>query len=65
MSDWKPIETIPEEGEFLVFMPEEREGQRIQAASWHRNVKMIGNRFDFDFTPTTHWMEKPEPPHSQ
>lgn len=62
MSEWKPIETIPEEGFFLVFMPEAREGSRIQAAKWRKGIKTIGNVFDFDCNPATHWMEQPSEP---
>ena len=58
--DWQPIETIPPEGEFLVFMPGER--MKIQVAKWHPNVKVIGNVFAFDLTKPTHWMPLPEPP---
>jgi hypothetical protein len=62
MSEWKPIETAPEQGCFLVYMPDEREGKRIQAAIWHPNIKTIGNHFYFDMKNPTHWMELPKPP---
>lgn len=61
MSDWQPIETAPEHGQFLVYMPEEPR-RKIQAAEWHPNVKVIGNHFAFDLTKPTHWMPLPDPP---
>lgn len=59
---WMPIATIPEKGEFLVFMPEER--MQIQAAKWHPNVKVIGGNFAFDMSAPTHWMPLPAAPKS-
>lgn len=64
MSEWKPIETIPDEGSFLVYMPGEPEGRQIQVAYWHPNVKVIGGVFDFDREPVTHWMELPDIPNT-
>lgn len=60
MSEWKPIETAPEKGEFLVYMPEGE--PKIQTGVWHPNAKVIGNQFLFDMWPATHWMPLPEPP---
>lgn len=57
---WQPIETAPDDGEFLVYTPNER--RKIQAAEWHSNFKVIGNHFAFDLTKPTHWMPLPEPP---
>jgi len=57
---WQPIETAPENGTFLVFMPEER--TRIQVAKWHPNVKTIGNSFAFDLSEPTHWRPLPNAP---
>ena len=59
---WQPIETAPEAGDFLVYMPSAREGRRIQAAQWHPNVKIIGGTFGFDNPEVTHWMPLPPPP---
>ncbi|MET3232203.1 UNVERIFIED_ORG: hypothetical protein ABIC54_004408 [Burkholderia sp. 1263] len=61
MSEWKPIETAPAEGQFLVYMPGEKR-QPIQVAKWHQNMKTIGNQFHFDMEQPTHWMPLPEPP---
>ncbi len=57
---WQPIETAPEDGEFLVYMPEER--TRIQSAKFRQNVKTIGGAFAFDLTKPSHWMPLPPPP---
>lgn len=59
-SVWQPIETIPEEGTFLVYLPNEK--TKIQTAVWHKNVKVIGGHFYFDLTKPTHWCELPAPP---
>lgn len=55
--NWKPIETAPEEGVFLVYMPVAREGKKVQVANYHPNVKIIGNAFDFDMPRPTLWAE--------
>ena len=57
---WEPIESAPKDGEFLVYMPDER--TKIQAARWHPNVKTIGGNFHFDLTAPTHWMPLPAAP---
>ena len=57
---WQDIESAPKDGEFLVYMPNER--AKIQAARWHPNVKTIGGNFHFDLTAPTHWMPLPPPP---
>jgi hypothetical protein len=60
MSEWKPIETAPETGTFLVYMPE---GEPcIQVGVWHPNIKSIGNHFLLDMWKPTHWMPLPKPP---
>lgn len=60
---WQPIESAPEEGTFLVFMPtESRENLKIQVARWNPNVKIIGGVFNFDCEPVTHWMPLPAAP---
>lgn len=63
MSMWQPIATAPAEGVFLVFMPDEkRESRRIQVATWHPNMKVIGGAFHFDCKPITHWHPLPKEP---
>jgi hypothetical protein len=61
VSNWQPIETCPTEGQFLVYMPDEPT-DKIQAANYHPNVKVIGNHFAFDLTKPTHWQPLPDPP---
>ena len=62
---WRPIETAPKEGVFLVFMPDEvRPARRMQVANWHPNVKIVGGLFAFDCAKVTHWMPLPPPPTS-
>jgi hypothetical protein len=57
---WRPIETAPETGVFLVYMPEER--TKFQVANFHPNVRVIGNCFAFDLTKPSHWMPLPAAP---
>jgi hypothetical protein len=59
---WQPIETAPAEGTFLVYIPSERPGRRIQVARWHPNVKIVGHVFAFDLPPITHWRPLPPEP---
>ncbi len=64
MNEWKPIETAPEEGDFLVYMPTD-ERLPIQAAHWSKNCKVIGGHFHYDQEPVTHWMPFPAPPSNE
>lgn len=59
---WMPIADIPAKGSFQVYMPEEREGERIQTMVRHPNVTSIGNRFDFDMSKPTYYRQLPAPP---
>ncbi|MBU3625997.1 hypothetical protein ICN48_07080 [Polynucleobacter sp. JS-Safj-400b-B2] len=66
---WKPIETVPDEGNFLFYIPTERdaqddgiyEGSRTKTGQG-KILTIIGQLFDFDRGPASHWMEKPSPP---
>jgi len=60
LNPWMPIESAPDEGSFLVYMPEEK--RKIQVAEYHPNVNTIGNNFAFDLTKPTHWCELPDDP---
>lgn len=60
---WLPIESMPKEGAFLVFTPNER--SKVQAARRHGSVFVIGNAFAFDLTKPTHWAPEPPPPTTQ
>lgn len=63
MNEWKPIETAPEVGAFLVWMPEPHIRSHMAVASWHPNLKVVGGCFLFDLrSKPTHWMPLPEPP---
>src|SRR5690606_9336657 len=62
---WQPMETCPEEGEFLVYIPSERPEKRMQVAQWRKNAKIIGHIFHFDSRPPTHWMPLPAAPKEQ
>lgn len=61
MSEWQPIETAPEEGEFLVFNGEEvtfasRDSDGLfwtMGYRWGEHGQMLH---------LTHWMPLPEPP---
>lgn len=59
---WQPIETAPQEGEFLVFLPTARMS-KVQAARRNVNgVTVIGGSFAFEREPATHWMPTPDHP---
>ena len=60
MTTWYPIETIPSEGTFIVFLPNER--RRLQIMVKHPNIDLIGNCFAFDLTAPTHWCYPPDEP---
>jgi hypothetical protein len=62
--EWQPIETAPESGVFLVYIPGERAEDRVHVAKWHPNVRVIGGVFAFDRKPPTHWMPLPPTPSS-
>lgn len=58
---WLPIKSMPDEGTFLVYMPEER--VKIHTCWINRNgVMIIGGMFAFDLTKPTYWMSLPPPP---
>ena len=59
---WMLMDSQPESGSFLVYLPEERKDDRYQVAVNHPNIKTIGKCFDFDLTKPTHWMPLPSPP---
>lgn len=57
---WHPIETIPKEGEFLVYLPEEH--RPFQIGYYHSKIVVIGNTFAFDLTKPSHYMVLPPRP---
>ncbi len=59
---WKPTDSEPEEGDFLVYMPTERDKSRMQVCNKRKNITVIGGKFDFDCRPRTHWATLPEEP---
>jgi hypothetical protein len=60
---WLPIETAPQEGSFLVYMPEARKGKRVQVCTVRNTINVIGGTFDFDQPPRTLWAPIPALPH--
>lgn len=52
---WKPIEECPAEGEFLVYLPNERD--KFQVMVRHPKVTTIGGNFAFDLTKPTLYAE--------
>ena len=58
---WKPFDTSPYFGEFLVYMPFEK--RKVHSA--YRNINgilVIGGSFSFDVSTPSHWTEIPEEP---
>lgn len=62
--EWQPIETAPESGRFLVYMPDGALHQ-IQAAHYEPNFKIIGDHFAYEQSKPTHWMPLPDPPEEE
>jgi hypothetical protein len=60
VTEWQPIETLPDEGQFLIYLPEEI--RQFQVMYKNHRFSMIGGDFGFDLTKPTHWMPLPEPP---
>ena len=58
---WKPIETAPEDGTFLVLLESEDKtmGSRVALARWHPKIKFINGHFYFDMAEPTHWRPLP------
>ena len=64
--EWQPVETMPKEGTFLVYMETETiEARKMDLAVVHPNITTIGNDFEFDRKPISHWMHLPNPPQSK
>lgn len=61
--EWRPIETAPKRGAYLVFM--ENESPNIQVAQNFGGMMIIGGKFDFDISSPTNWMPLPKPPIDQ
>lgn len=59
---WRPIETAPAQGEFLVFQPAARRSKINSAWRSANVVFVIGGAFAFDTEPATHWMPLPPAP---
>jgi hypothetical protein len=61
--NWQPVETLPKEGTFLVYMETEtRKELKMDVAIVHPNITTIGKNFAFDREPISHWMHLPNPP---
>lgn len=64
--NWKPFDTAPEEGRFLVYMPEEKEWNNTHVmVRKPYTTATIGNRFAFDFSKPTLWCEIPTLPEGE
>lgn len=58
MSEWKPFDTAPKTGEFLVYMPDEH--RKFQVMYRTGKLSIIGGAFAFDLTKPTLWAPIPE-----
>ncbi len=66
MADWKPIDTAPKDGTFLVWLekPDRSLNSQVAIARWHPNIKIINGHFAFDAEEPLYWRPLPEPPSS-
>jgi hypothetical protein len=55
MIDWRPIETCPAEGEFLVYLEAPMLNTRFHTMTKHPNLTIIGGHFNYDSPKPTHW----------
>lgn len=62
MGEWKPIETAPKRGVFLVWMSKPILGSSVYPMN-RSNITTIGQAFAFDMeNKPTHWQPLPAPP---
>jgi hypothetical protein len=60
---WQPIETLPERGNFLVYLSTPHLGCRMAVMNRHPKITTVGGILDFDLDgKPTHWRELPEEP---
>lgn len=59
---WQTMESAPVVGNFLVYLPKERDGKRVLPMTRRKNLTTIGDRFEFDCSKPTHWMPIPADP---
>lgn len=59
--DWQPIETAPDTGCVLVWLPEAHHGSHVHAMRRGR-AAIIGSLFHWDVGEPTHWMPLPAAP---
>lgn len=62
MPSWRPIESAPKDGAFLVYMPEEHRKLQVMYRTEGSKIAVIGGAFAFDLTKPTHWQPLPPPP---
>lgn len=63
--EWRPIETQPDVGEYLVYVPSERTKMQVCRSGLNANgrpLRVIGGHFSFDVAAPTHWCPLPPPP---
>ena len=57
---WNDATNVPKLGKFLVLMADENEKCDVHVADFHKNCKVIGNKFDFDHSDKlVGWMSIP------
>lgn len=64
MGAWRTVDSMPERGEFLVYLADvdHVQGSRVGVAMIHRNLCIVNGRFRFDMPEITHWRDQPDPP---
>ena len=61
---WRPIETAPKDGTFLVWLAEKHGAMdsHVGVMRNHPNVRFINGLMAYDLAEPTHWMPLPPPP---
>jgi hypothetical protein len=63
---WRPIETAPKLGAFLVFLEEETYASRVHVMTRlqisNGVAAIVAGHFAFDMPKATHWHPLPSPP---
>lgn len=61
MGNWKPFNTAPKQGSFLVYLPNERRKVEVMHCI-NETLSIVGGAFSFDISTPTLWHPLPDFP---